>query len=122
MNIPGFAAFVFCGVSFFLAAPSVLAYSTELQDSLLFVRESETADNTQIDLRDALTDLRLALRLPAQRAAIALIGKHEKTEDFVIRLQSRLPPISLCFLGVARGVLFRLRQAIFKQSHSYADH
>src|SRR5712692_5521457 len=59
--------------------PSVLVYSTELQDSLLYVLESETADDTQIGLRDAVTGVRLTLKLPAQRAAIALIGKHERT-------------------------------------------
>ena len=58
--------------------PSVLVYSTELQDSLLYVLESETNDDTQIDLRDAVTGVRLALKLPAQRAALALIGKREK--------------------------------------------
>jgi hypothetical protein len=31
-----------------------------------------------IDLRDALTGVRLTLKLPAQRAAIALLGKYEK--------------------------------------------
>jgi hypothetical protein len=59
--------------------PSVLVYSTELQDSLPYILESETADDTQIGLRDAVTGVRLTLKLPAQRAAIALIGKHERT-------------------------------------------
>jgi hypothetical protein len=59
--------------------PSVLVYSTELQDSLRHILESETADDTQIGLRDAVTGVRLTLKLPAQRAAIALIGKHERT-------------------------------------------
>ncbi len=57
---------------------SILVYSTELQDSLLYILESENADDTQIDLRDTVTGVRLTLKLPAQRAAIALIGKHEK--------------------------------------------
>jgi hypothetical protein len=59
--------------------PSVLVYSTELQDSLLYILESESADDTQIDIRDANTGIRLAMKLPAQRAAMALIGKREKT-------------------------------------------
>src|SRR5258708_3622897 len=59
--------------------PSVLVYSTELQDSLPYILESETADDTQIGLRDAVKGVRLTLKLPAQRAAIALIGKHERT-------------------------------------------
>jgi len=33
---------------------------------------------TQIDLRAPVTGTRLALKLPAQRAALALIGKREK--------------------------------------------
>jgi hypothetical protein len=57
---------------------SVLVYSTELQDSLLYILESETTDDTQIDLRDTLTGVRLVLKLPSQRAAVALIGKREK--------------------------------------------
>jgi hypothetical protein len=59
--------------------PSVLVYSTELQDSLQYILESESADDTQIDLRDAITGVRLSLKLPAQHAAMALIGKREKT-------------------------------------------
>lgn len=58
--------------------PSVLVYSTELDNSVLYVLESESADDIQIDLRDTLTGARLALKLPAQHAAIALIGKQEK--------------------------------------------
>lgn len=59
--------------------PSVLVYSTELQDSLLYIMESETIDDTQIDIRDTITGVRLSLKLPAQRAAMAIIGKREKT-------------------------------------------
>ena len=59
--------------------PSVLVYSTELQDSVLYILESETADDSQIDLRDAATGVRLTLKLPAQHAALALIGKQEKS-------------------------------------------
>jgi hypothetical protein len=58
--------------------PSVLVYSTELQDSLLYILESESTDDTQIDLRDNVTGVRLALKLLSQRAAMALIGKREK--------------------------------------------
>ena len=57
---------------------SVLIYSTELQDSVLYIMESETADDTAIDLRDALTGVRLSLKLPAQHAALALIAKQTK--------------------------------------------
>jgi hypothetical protein len=58
---------------------SVLVYSTELQDSVLYILESETADDIAIDLRDALTGARLTLKLPSQHAALALIGKQEKS-------------------------------------------
>jgi hypothetical protein len=57
---------------------SVLVYSTEMQDSVLYILESETADDVAIDLRDALTGARLTLKLPAQHAALALIGKQGK--------------------------------------------
>ncbi len=66
MNIPKYAALVFCSVSFFLGAPPLLA------------QDFSAVDDTQIDLRDAVTGVRLALKLPAQRAALALIGKREK--------------------------------------------
>jgi hypothetical protein len=68
--------------AFELQAPlpsSVLIYSTELQDSVLYILESETGDDTTIDLRDALTGVRLTLNLPAQRAALALISKQSKS-------------------------------------------
>jgi hypothetical protein len=58
---------------------SVLVYATELQDSALYILESETAEDVAIDLRDRLTGARLTLKLPAQHAAIALIGKKEKS-------------------------------------------
>lgn len=58
--------------------PSVLVYSTELQDSVLYILESENAGDIPIDLRDSLTGARLTLTLAAQRAAVALIGKQEK--------------------------------------------
>jgi hypothetical protein len=57
---------------------SVLVYSTELQDSVLYILESENAEDTPIDLRDTLTGAHLTLKLSAQHAAVALIGKQEK--------------------------------------------
>jgi hypothetical protein len=56
----------------------VLISTTELQDSVLYILESENAEDAAIDLRDAITGARLTLKLPAQHAAIALIGKREK--------------------------------------------
>ena len=58
---------------------SVLVYSTELQDSVLYILESENADDTPIDLRDTITGARLTLRLSAQHAAIVLVGKQERS-------------------------------------------
>jgi hypothetical protein len=56
----------------------VLVYATELQDSVLYILESETAEDVALDLCDPLTGARLALKLPTKHAATALIGKKEK--------------------------------------------
>ncbi|HET7749619.1 MAG TPA: hypothetical protein VFK81_09580, partial [Terriglobales bacterium] len=58
-------------------APGVLIYPTVLQDSVLYVLESESAEPVKVDLRDRLTGARLALTLPSQRAALALIRKSD---------------------------------------------
>src|SRR5437588_2867996 len=58
--------------------PGVLISATELQDSVLYILESENEEDAAIDLRDSATDAPLALKLPAQHAALALIGKKEK--------------------------------------------
>jgi len=57
----------------------VLICPTEFHDSVLYILESENAEDTSIDVRDAATGTRLTLKLPAQHAAIALIGKQEKS-------------------------------------------
>lgn len=57
----------------------VLISPTELHDSVLYILESENAEDTSIDVRDAATGTRLTLKLPAQHAAMALIGKQEKS-------------------------------------------
>ena len=59
------------------SAPGVLIYPTVLQDAVLYVFESESADAAGIDLRDRLTGARLAFTLPSQRAAMALIRKSD---------------------------------------------
>jgi hypothetical protein len=56
----------------------LLISSTELQDSVLYILESENEGDAAIDLRDAATGARFTLKLPAQHAALALIGKKEK--------------------------------------------
>lgn len=58
--------------------PGVLVYPTVLEDSVLYVMVSDAAQEASVDLRDKLTGARLMLRLPAQHAAIAVIGKREK--------------------------------------------
>ena len=59
-------------------SPGVLIYPTVLDDAVMYVMVSDAADDAKIDLRDKLTGARLNLLLPAQRAAIAVIGKREK--------------------------------------------
>ena len=57
----------------------ILVYPIVLEKSVLYVMTSEDADDTKVDLRDTLTGVRLTFELPAQHAALALIGKQEKT-------------------------------------------
>jgi hypothetical protein len=59
-------------------SPGVLIYPTVLEDSVMYVMVSDAAEDAKIDLRDKLTGARLSLLLPAQHAAIAVIGKREK--------------------------------------------
>ena len=59
--------------------PGVLIYPTVLEDSVLYVMISDQAEDAEIDLRDSLTGARLTLKLPAQHAAFAVIGKREKS-------------------------------------------
>jgi hypothetical protein len=58
-------------------SPGVLIYPTVLDDSVLYVMISDAAEDTAIDLRDSSTGVRLKLTLPAQHAALAVIGKRE---------------------------------------------
>jgi hypothetical protein len=60
-------------------SPGVLIYPIVLEDSVLYVMESESADDADIDLRDKLTGTHITLRLPAQHAALALVAKQSKT-------------------------------------------
>jgi hypothetical protein len=59
--------------------PGVLVYPVVLSDSILYVLASENADDTKVDLLDTLSGVRLTFKLPAQHAALALIGKRQKT-------------------------------------------
>jgi hypothetical protein len=57
--------------------PGVLVYPTVLADAVLYVMVSERADDAAVELVDQLTGARLALTLPAQRAALAVIRRSD---------------------------------------------
>ena len=57
----------------------VLIYPTVMEDSVVYVMVSDAAEDVTIDLRDKLTGARLTFQLSAQHAAIAVIGKQEKS-------------------------------------------
>ena len=59
-------------------SPGILVYPTELDDSVMYVMISDSADDAKVDLRDRTTGVRLALPILSQHAAIAVIGKKEK--------------------------------------------
>jgi len=56
----------------------ILIFPIELQDAVLLVIESESDQNADLNIADALTGAQLKLQLPAQRAALAIIDKHTK--------------------------------------------
>lgn len=58
---------------------SVMVFPINLQDSMMYVFASDSADDAKVDLRDKLTGVRLTLQLPSQHAAIAVIGKQQKS-------------------------------------------
>jgi hypothetical protein len=55
----------------------VLVYPTVLGDAVLYVMVSERADDAALEVIDQLTGTRLALTLPAQRAALAVIRRSD---------------------------------------------
>jgi hypothetical protein len=55
-----------------------LVYPIELEDSVLYILESESDLDTEIKLHDVATGVDLRVPLPSQHAALALIGKKEK--------------------------------------------
>jgi hypothetical protein len=59
-------------------SPGVLIYPTVLDDSVLYIMVSDAAESSGVILRDKLTGVPLELQLPAQHAALAVIGKREK--------------------------------------------
>jgi hypothetical protein len=58
--------------------PGVLVFPTVLEDSMLYVFISDSANDTNISLRDQATGVPLTFTLRAEHAAIAVIGKKEK--------------------------------------------
>jgi len=56
----------------------VLVFPTVLADSVLYVLVSDSASDATISVRDQATGVLLSLSLPAEHAAIAVIGKKEK--------------------------------------------
>ena len=58
--------------------PGVLVFPTALADSVLYVLVSDSANDTAINLHDQTTGAQLVFSLPAEHAAIIVIGKKEK--------------------------------------------
>ncbi len=59
-------------------SPGVLVFPTELEDSVLYVVISDAADNSRVDLRDALTGTHVSFTIAGQHAALFVIGKKER--------------------------------------------
>lgn len=59
-------------------SPGVLIFPIALADSVLYIMTSESADGAAVDLRDKSTGVRLSVKLVAQHAAMALIGRQKK--------------------------------------------
>jgi hypothetical protein len=58
--------------------PGVMVYPLLLEDSVLYIFVSDYVDDSEISLRDKTTGAQLKFSLPAEHAAMALIGKKEK--------------------------------------------
>jgi len=56
----------------------VLVFPTVLADSMLYVFISDSATDTAINLQDQITGAQLRFSLPAEHAAIAVLGKKQK--------------------------------------------
>jgi len=59
-------------------SPGVLTYTMPLDDSVLYIMVSDSAEDSAMDVRDNATGVHLTLKLAAEHAALALIGKKEK--------------------------------------------
>ncbi len=58
-------------------SPGVLAFPTVLKDAVLYSFSSESLEDTNIDLEDALTHARLEFRLRAQHGALVLVRRSD---------------------------------------------
>jgi hypothetical protein len=56
----------------------ILVFPTTLSDSILYVFASDTATDAHIAIRDNTTGAQISFSLPAEHAAIAVVGKKEK--------------------------------------------
>jgi hypothetical protein len=56
----------------------VLIFPIVLQDAVLYIMASESAEDTQIDLRDKTTGASLKLKLAGQRAAMAVVSRKSR--------------------------------------------
>ncbi len=59
-------------------SPGVLVFPIAMEDSVLYIMTSESADDSQIDLSDKITGAHLRLHLAGQHAALAVISKKSK--------------------------------------------
>jgi Beta-galactosidase len=59
-------------------SPGVMVYPLALADSVLYIFVSDSAQDEELRIQDQLTGVPIALRLPAEHAALALIGRREK--------------------------------------------
>ena len=60
-------------------SPGVMVYPISLDDSVLYIFVSDNAENASIDLRDKPTGVSITLNLPAEHAALAVIGEKKKS-------------------------------------------
>ncbi|HKW18327.1 MAG TPA: beta-galactosidase [Terriglobales bacterium] len=58
--------------------PGVMAYPISLEDSVLYIFVSDAAEDSYVNVHDRATGVTLNFSLPAEHAALALIGKKQR--------------------------------------------
>ncbi len=58
-------------------SPGVLAFPTVLKEAILYSFSSESLDDAEIDLEDAITHAHIQFRLPSQRGAVLLLRRSD---------------------------------------------